>query len=82
MTQQQEPIAIGAVASLKWQDGEECSGYYFSFGQLTEDEEHDEYGVPDTRIFYFVGEGKEGMDALMTEGVENFIVTEYELVER
>jgi hypothetical protein len=79
--------AIGAWADIRWDDGAEGNGYYFSFGdglEETVDPDNgdiiaDHWGVPDEQIFYFVRSETE-LKSFMTEGVEEFVVLEYELV--
>lgn len=78
---------IGAWASIRWDDGAEGNGYYFSFGdglEETVDPDNgdiiaDHWGVPDEKIFYFVS-SEEELKSFMTEGVEEFVVLEYEVV--
>ena len=72
---------IGAYATIKWQDtGEEVDGYYFSFGEYDDDNEpdHDSHGVRDDRIFFYCDDEGD-LKSYMTEGMEDFIVLDYEL---
>ena len=76
---------IGATATIKWRDDNETvSGYYFSFGEPPEfDDERgeygaDSYGVPDSSIFFYC-DGEQALRSYMTEGMEDFVVLNYEL---
>jgi hypothetical protein len=76
---------IGATCTIKWlgEDSEPVDGYYFSFGQSEYDEETGEYsddghGVPDDAIFFYC-DGEHALKSYMTEGIEDFIVLDYEL---
>ena len=80
--------AIGAWASFQWDDTKEIiDSAYFSFGdglEETVDPDNgdiiaDHWGVPDEQIFYFVRSETE-LKSFMTEGVEEFVVLEYEVV--
>ena len=80
--------AIGAWASFQWDDTKEIiDSAYFSFGEGLEDTVDpdngdiiaDHWGVSDEQIFYFVS-SEEQLKSFMTEGVEEFVVLEYELV--
>lgn len=77
---------IGAWASIRWDDGAEGTGYYFSFSEGLDDTLADNgdiigdhWGIPDEQIFYFVS-SEEGLKSFMTKGVEEFVVLEYTLV--
>ena len=56
-------------ANIKWQDGEVCEGYIFKMGDIVEGE--------DDGIFFYI-EQESNMDALMVEGVEDFVVLSYQ----
>lgn len=79
---------IGAYVNLEFDDGERVDGYYISFGTYREDEEDpdhgipDNWGVPDSRIFYYAPEGEEELKELMQFNKWNdFRILSYELVE-
>jgi hypothetical protein len=72
---------IGAHAVIRWLDtGEEGDSYYFSFGEYDEDNEpdHDSHGVRDDKIFFYC-EDEASLKSYMTEGMEDFVVVNYEL---
>ena len=72
---------IGAYTTIQWLDtSEEVDGYYFSFGEYDEevDEDHDSFGVPDDRIFFYC-DGEHALKSYMTKGMEDFVVISYEL---
>jgi hypothetical protein len=77
---------IGAYATIKWlgEDSDPVDGYYFSFGEYPEFDEDtgeygdDGYGVPDNAVFFYCG-GEYSLKSYMTEGIEDFIVIDYEL---
>jgi hypothetical protein len=78
---------IGAYASVMWthpdgtpEDGAEYSNVYFSFGDydFDTDEDHDSFGVRDDRIFFYC-DGEQALKSYMTAGMEDFVVTDYEL---
>ena len=80
-------LTFGAYATVMWikpdstpEDGTEYEGMYFSFGEYNEDNEPecDSFGVPDDRIVYYCEDERE-LKAFMTAGVEDFVVTSYEL---
>jgi hypothetical protein len=76
---------IGATATIKWLGEDEVvDGYYFSFADApefdedTEDYGNDSYGIPDDAIFFYC-DGEHALKSYMTEGIEDFIVLDYEL---
>ena len=77
---------IGATCTIKWlgEDSEPVEGYYFSFSESpefdedTEDYGNDSYGIPDDAIFFYC-DGEHALRSYMTEGIEDFIVINYEL---
>lgn len=76
---------IGALCNIAWVDTfDRPFERYISFGQYDEDEEDDtdEFGIPDTDIFFYAFEGEEQLKKLMsaTHTTEEFIVLGYELV--
>lgn len=77
---------IGAYVNIEFDDGEQVDGYYISFGTYREDEEDadeglaDNWGVPDSRIFYYAPEGEAELIELMKPNKWNdFKVLSYEL---
>jgi hypothetical protein len=79
---------IGALATIEWLDnGSTVENVYFSFSDGLEDTVDpdngdiiaDHWGIPDEDIFYFCT-GLEDFKSLMTQGVEEFTVLEYDLV--
>lgn len=79
--------AIGAYVNIEFNDGELVDGYYISFGTYRDDDEHegeiyDNFGVPDSRIFYYAPEGEAELIELMKPNKWNdFRVLSYELTE-
>jgi hypothetical protein len=76
---------IGATATIKWlgEDSEPVDGYYFSFGESEYNEDtgdygNDSYGVPDECVFFYC-DGEHALKSYMTEGIEDFVVLNYEL---
>jgi hypothetical protein len=70
---------IGATATIQFNDSDTpLEGAYFSFGGDCYENEADEFGVPDSRIFYFV-DGEEDLKALMLQNDEEFKILSYEL---
>jgi len=54
---------IGAYATIRWVDLEVNHGYYFSFEELPEDYDVNEYyvlpsGIPEEKVFYFSSESE------------------------
>lgn len=61
---------IGAYCSIEFDDGDRVDGYYFSFGTYeadtnSEGEIFDNFGIPDSRIFYYAPEGEAELIELM-----------------
>ena len=73
---------IGANAKVKWLDTGEVVDRYFSFGDIKDDAECDEYGIPDTEVFFYCGSEQEFEALQSEESGEDFVVLEYELVVR
>ena len=79
--------AIGAYCSIQFKDdGQEVEGYYISFGTYRDDDYHEEgeifdnFGVPDSRIFYYAPEGEAELLELMKNNPHNdFKILSYEL---
>ena len=72
---------IGAYACIQYKDETETiDGYYFSFGDETEDYENDSYGVPDEHIFYYCNGGEHEIKSLMIDNSEDFKVLSYQLI--
>ena len=76
---------IGATCTIKWLgEDEPVDGYYFSFADAPEFDEDtgeygtDEHGIPDDAIFFYC-DGEHALKSYMTEGIEDFIVLDYEL---
>ena len=70
---------IGATASVLFNDEDTpIEGAYFSFGGEHYENETDSFGVPDSRIFYFV-DGEEDLKVLMLHGNGEFKILSYEL---
>ena len=70
---------IGAHATVKWLDTGEVLQRYFSFGDIKDDAERDEYGVLDTDVFFYCG-SQEEFEALQSEeSGEDFVVLGYTL---
>ncbi len=70
---------IGATATIMFNDSDTpLEGVYFSFGGGSSENETDSFGVPDSKIFYFVEDEGE-MKALMQEGAIDFKVLSYVL---
>ena len=78
---------IGAYACIYFKDdGQEVDGYYISFGTYRDDDEHqegeifDNFGVADSRIFYYAPEGEAELVELMKDNPHNdFKILSYEL---
>ena len=83
----EKPQPIGAMASIRWHDGTEGDGYYFSFSDDFEggiidengDSISDMHGVPDEVIFYYV-RSEEQLKNFMKQGAVDFIVLDYKVV--
>lgn len=74
---------IGARCLLAWVDSyDQAFGRYISFGQCDEGADTDEFGIPDTDIFFYAFEGEAQLKKLMsaTHTTEDFVVLGYELV--
>lgn len=71
-------MAIGANVRYKWLDDGAEGKSYISFGEYNEETNMDSYGVNDDYILFYCS-GENALKSLMTEGVEDFIVTEYTL---
>lgn len=61
---------IGAYCNIEFDDGEQVDGYYISFGTYRDDDENegeilDNFGVADSRIFYYAPEGEAELIELM-----------------
>jgi hypothetical protein len=76
---------IGATATIKWLGEDEVvDGYYFSFSDAPDFDEDtgdygaDSYNIPDDAIFFYC-DGEAALRSYMTEGIEDFIVLDYEL---
>lgn len=76
---------IGAYATIQWKDDPDVTigGYYFSFGETQFDEETGEYsddghGMPDSEVFFYC-DGEHALKSYTTDGMEDFIVINYEL---
>lgn len=76
---------IGATANILFDDGDRVDGYYISFGTYRDDDEHggeivDNFGVPDSKIFYYAPEGEAELIELMKPNKWNdFQILSYEL---
>jgi hypothetical protein len=77
---------IGATANILFDDGVQVDGYYISFGTYRDDDEHEEgeihdnFGVPDSSIFYYAPEGEAELIELMKDNPRNdFKILSYEL---
>lgn len=77
---------IGAYANIEFDDGDQVDGYYISFGTYRDDDEHEEgeihdnFGVADSRIFYYAPQGEAELIELMKPNKWNdFRVLSYEL---
>lgn len=65
---------IGARADVRWLDSGEVVNRYFSWGDCPGESTHDEFGVPDDEIFFYVGDTP-GFEALFFEDSgEDFVV--------
>lgn len=80
---------IGAKVMLHWADDSRLSKdfpesfeRYFSFGQHDDEaeDEFDEFGVPDTDIFFYAFEGEEQLQKMQTNPEPDFIVVSWVLV--
>jgi len=73
--------AIGAYCHIEWRDiPNNVRPVFISFAQGCEEEGYDEFGTPDTKIFYFCPDGEEELKRLMSkESGEDFIVHDYEV---
>jgi len=77
---------VGATCTIKWlgEDEEPVYGYFFSFGESGEfneetgDYDPDSNGFEDGDVFFHC-DGEHDIKAYMTEGVEDFVVIDYEL---
>ena len=71
--QYQEPI--GVIANIKWHDtiAESQCPKYMSFGAYSDDDNEDEFGVPDSVIFYYL----EDEDELDRNQFADFLVLSY-----
>lgn len=77
---------IGAYANIEFDDGEQIDGYYISFGTYRDDdyspngEIFDNFGVADSRIFYYAPEGESELIELMKPNKWNdFKILSYSL---
>ena len=59
-------------ASIRWRDGEVCEGYIFKVGDIGE-------GDDDDNVFFTV-ESESEMESFKKEGVEDFVVLNYETI--
>ena len=81
------PTPIGAYACILFKDdGGEVEGYYISFGTYRDDDTHEEgeifdnFGVPDSHIFYYAPQGEAELIELMSDDINNdFKILSYEL---
>lgn len=76
--------AIGANCLMRFKDEQDAFNAYVSLSAgYDEQEDADEFGVPDSRIFFYANNGGEDdLKSLMTEGSEDFVVLGYDLLYR
>jgi hypothetical protein len=73
---------IGALVTFAWvnTDPPVQDTAYFSFGTYDEVTETDSFGVPDTRVFYYVDGGEAGLKEMMDAvNPPEFEIVSYEL---
>jgi len=78
-------IAVGASATILWNgETEAVEGYFFSFGEQGEFNEETGYyeadsnGYEDDDVFFHC-DGEYSLKSYMVQGIEDFIVLDYEL---
>jgi len=83
--QQTKTAPIGAYCNIEFNDGDIVDGYYISFGTYRDDdfedgEIFDNFGVADSRIFYYAPEGEAELIELMKPNKWNdFKILSYSL---
>ena len=70
---------IGALVTLQWTDTKETIERYFSFGQWNDDDNEDEYGVPDDAIFFYAFEGEPQLEKMQFSPEHDFLVVKWVL---
>lgn len=65
---------IGARADIRWLDSGEVVNRYFSWGDCPGESTHDEFGVPDDEIFFYVGDTPGFEELFSTESGNDFVV--------
>lgn len=65
---------IGARADVRWLDSGEVVNRYFSWGDCPGESTHDEFGVPDDEIFFYVGDTQGFEDLFFEDSGEDFVV--------
>jgi hypothetical protein len=75
--------SIGAYCNILFSDGDRVDGYYISFGEYEDGdalELYDNFGVSDTKIFYYAPSGEAELLELMKDNPYNdFKILSYEL---
>lgn len=70
---------IGANVQIRWMGTPEVTERYFSFGQWNDDDNEDEYGVPDHDIFFYAFEGVNELERMKESPEHDFYVVSWTL---
>jgi hypothetical protein len=72
---------IGAKCKISFIESPDFTeNRYISFGQYDEENNCDEFGIPDDDIFYYSFEGEKELKTLMDDNDTDFKILSYELL--